>query len=266
MADEQSTDVTSVTDTSTNEDAQDTDAAFEELDSDDTGFEDGEETEESSESESEDDSAESDDEEEQEESAEDGEDVEESTEPQEKAAKTEESTDTKEQARKAYEARQAEKQARDQAKRDAQFEYIKAAEDDKDLALRQLQIDAYNNKIENNTQRLTNALDKAVGSIELFRTGSPAVKERLLRAVDQYEAMHIKKDQNGDPIEVTGDVFEFLQQEANSIQELLGDGARKQSKDKSGQKARTLTAPVKTPKKAKVDPDLAAFDEEAASW
>lgn len=160
----------------------------------------------------------------------------------------------------------AEKQAREQAKAAQQQEYLEQAEDDKDLALRQLQVDAYNNRVESMRNKLDSGIERAVASIELFRQGSPEVKEELARRLEDFEVKHVQYDQNGDPVNVTADVFDYLQKEADSIQRILNTGARNQTKAKSKAKARTETLPTRAPKEKAVDPDLAAFDEEVANW
>ena len=89
-----------------------------------------------------------------------------------------------------------------------------------------------------------------------------------------FESLFVVKDQNGDPIDVridptTGqkaDVNVYLQRQAQQIRLLAGEGAKVQQQAKQQQKSRTLTKPGNAPKKAKVDPDLAAFDEEAERW
>lgn len=163
----------------------------------------------------------------------------------------------------AYEAWKQREAKRQEAKITAQKDYLEAAEDDRDLALRQLQIDAYNNKVEANANKLQNGIDKAVAAIDLFQTGSPEVKEELVNALDDFERMYVRKDQNGDPIEVTGDVYQFLQTKAESIRKLTNVGVRQQVKDKTKTKSRTITAPAAKPKEAAKDPLLEAFDEEA---
>jgi hypothetical protein len=184
-------------------------------------------------------------------------------------AKPQEDKATTEEERKKYNDEQARKriadrESRAKAKEEAQQKYLDDAEDNRDLALRQLQIDAYNNKIESNTNKLQNGIDKALANIDLFNKGTPAVQNRLLRAVDQFELNNVVKDDNGDPIEVKGDIYQYLQEEAESIKELLGDGARQQEKSKQTQQSRTLTTPVKSPPKPKKDPMLDGFDEEVA--
>jgi hypothetical protein len=208
-------------------------------------------------------------EEEAEESEEDAKESQDSTEDEESEEEAPKKEPSTEEERKQYNDEQARKriadrEARMKAKEEAQQKYLDDAEDNRDLALRQLQIDAYNNKIESNTNKLTNGIDKALANIDLFKDGTPTVQKRLLRAVDQFEANNVVKDENGDPIEVKGDIYQYLQEEADSIKELLGDGARQQEKSKQRQKSRTLTTPVKTPVKPKKDPMLDGFDEEVA--
>lgn len=259
-------------DTSTNEEALDTDV---ELEDDTTSFDDVEDTEETEdlkdedtdtepldiEEESEDDEEQPEETEESEESS-DEEPEGEDTPPEEDKKSDYEGLSNKEAAAR----RVAEKQAREQAQKNDQQEYLRQAEDDKDLALRQLQVDAYNNKVERNRDRLDSGIERAVASIELFRTGSPEVKEELARRLEDFEAKHVQYDTYGEPVNVTGDVYEYLQREADSLQRILNTGARQQVKAKAKAKARTETIPSKTPKEPKVDPDLAAFDEEVAKW
>lgn len=259
-------------DTSTNEetpdtedttDLEDSDLSFDDGDDDDT-----EETDDSSEdeetdtepAESEEESEE--DEEPEEESKDDPESSDEETKEEDTPSKEDIKRNNQEQAAR----RIAEKQAREQAKAQQQQDYLQAAEDDRDLALRQLQVDAYNNRVEQVSNKLENGIERAVASIDLFRTGTPAVKEELARRLDDFERMHVQYDSNGDPVNVTGDVYQYLQTEADSIQRILNTGARTQTKAKNKAKARTDTLPTRAPKEPKVDPDLAAFDEEVAKW
>ncbi len=169
-------------------------------------------------------------------------------------------------AKQAYAQREQERLAREGAKAEAQQEYLNNAEDNRDLALRQLQIDAYNNRVQTNSDRLSNGIDKAVASIDLFRTGSPEAKEELANSLDDFERMYVQKDENGDPVQVSGDVFQYLQAKAASIQRLTEIGARQQGDAKTKQKSKTMRTPSQTPKEPKVDADLAAFDEEASTW
>ena len=129
-------------------------------------------------------------------------------------------------ARAQREAQQAE------ARRIQQEEYLQNAEDDRDLALRQLQIDAYNNKVSTNNTKLELGMDRAVASIDLFTSGSQVEKEALAASLDDFERMYIKRDSNGDAIEVQGDVYQYLQAKSDEIRRLTSVGARTESKAK----------------------------------
>lgn len=160
----------------------------------------------------------------------------------------------------------AERQEKERLKREQQEKYLQDAEDERDLALRQLQIDAYQNKVESNRNRLESGVDRAIAEIELLREGPPEVKEYLLSKVDEFERNYVKLDRNGDPVSVDGDIYEFLKKEEDSIRRLMGVGARQNARDKTKTRSKAIPRPSKTPKQPKVDPDLAAFDEEVAKW
>jgi hypothetical protein len=182
-------------------------------------------------------------------------------------------------------ARIAERKAKDEAEavrkksEEATIErYLEDAGDDEiERERRELNVEQYRireEKIVLNNDRIQSGIEKAVASIDLFRTGNPVVQEELASSLDSFEAQFIEKDKNGRPVSIkidpaTGkpaDVFQYLQRKADSIKKLTGIGARQQDKSKSNEKTRTLTPPVKAPKKAKTDPDLEGFDEEASRW
>lgn len=251
-----------VVDTSTTEETPDTDVALEDMD---VSFEDEEDTDESEDSEAEIEDTEPAESEEESKEDEQPEEQSEEVADEEKAEDTT-AEDTKKHNAEMAAKRIAERQAKEQAKQEQQQKYLDEAEDNRDLALRQLQVDAYNNKVESNQNKLTNGIERAVSSIDLFQTGAPEVKEALANALEKFEQMYVSYDSNGDPVAVKGDVYEYLQNEADSIRKILSIGARNQSKAKTNAKARTETLPTRAPKEPKVDPDLAAFDEEVAKW
>lgn len=263
-------------DTSTNEDTQDTeDVSLEDVEisfdeDDDDTEESDDDTEESAPTETES----------PEESEDDADESEDTTEDDSQDEEVPEQTDAQKAedlAKQAYEARKAARQAQAEAEavrkraEEANIErYLQeAAGDEVELARREIDVQNYRLKektIDLNTQALQTDLMRAVNDISLFKTGSDAVKNRLLRAVDQFEASFVVKDDKGRPLEIKGDIHQYLQQEAESIQELLGDGARIQDKSKTKQKSRTMTPPAKAPKQTKSDPMLDGFDEEAERW
>lgn len=182
--------------------------------------------------------------------------------------------------------RVAEKQAREQAKQQAQNEQLdqawnKAYTDAEQAGFDEAQarqfaaqamtaqqlINAnYENRVMQVTNQVTGDLNQAVASIPEFRSDNPIVREAMLAAVDNFEAMYVQKDQNGDPVQVVGDLQTFLQTEAQRIRQLTGLGASQQNDAKQEQKKRSMRTPSRTPRQPKVDPDLAAFDAEASSW
>lgn len=167
-------------------------------------------------------------------------------------------------------AKRAAEEAR-KAAEDATIErYLADAGDDADeRQRRENNVEQYRireEKISLNQERLETGIEKAIAKIPLFQTGSPEVQEELARSLDDFERMYVRKDANGRPLEVHHNVFEYLQAKADSIERLTGLGARQQVTSKTKQKTRVDTPPVRAPKKAKADPGLDAFDEEANRW
>lgn len=162
--------------------------------------------------------------------------------------------DPKEAARLAYEARQTEKAKRDADIAKRQEEYLAEAEDQQDLALRQLQIDAYTNKVENNINKLQNGYDTAIKDIDIFRNPTPEINEYLSDALDEFQAKHVQLDELGNPVSVTGDINQFLSKKASLVQKLTQVGARNERTAKAKQSSAVTPSPTSSPKKPKVDP------------
>ena len=190
---------------------------------------------------------------------------------------TESSDDKAEKAREAFKEREARRKAEQTLKEEREARekqdlerYLADAEDDADdFARREQAVGRYLLQKERaalNEERLQIGLDKAVADIDLFKTGSPEVKEALAVAVDDFERMFVRKDDNGNLLEVNGDIYKFLNDKAESIRKLTEVGKRQQAKSKENARARTETVPTKPPKEAKKDPYLDAFQEEANHW
>lgn len=176
-----------------------------------------------------------------------------------------------EEKQKAFNKEMAERRIRDKQQREAsikdqQDEYLNSAEDTRDLAVRQLQIDAYNNRVESNTNKLTNSYERAIKDFDVLRDPTPEIQAEIDAALDAFQAMHVKLDPYGNPIELQGDLYTYLQSKADSIKQLTGIGARQQQTNKVKEKSKTMTMPSRAPKQAKTDPDLDGFDEEASRW
>lgn len=164
--------------------------------------------------------------------------------------------DAKELARQAYQQRQREREERQAKVAQAQQEHLEQAQDEQDLALRQLQIDAYTNKVENNANRLQNGYDKAVNELEIFRDPTPEVKAVLDDALDEFESRFVQFDNLGNPVQVGGDIYQFLSNKADRISKLVQVGARNEKAGIAKQKSAVTPPPSTSPKKTKADPIL----------
>lgn len=167
-------------------------------------------------------------------------------------------------------ARQAKVEAEKKLE-DATIErYLRDAGDDAaELEKRQLSVKAYRvqqEAIRVNEDKLEAGIQRAVAQIPLFAKGSKAVQEELASSLDDFERMYVRKDEQGRPVEVLGNVFDFLQNKASSIERIRSDGATRQGKSKSKQKSKTITPPTRAPKKPKEDAVMAGFDDEAARY
>lgn len=242
-------------DTSTNEETQETDSA-DDLENDDTSFDidDAEETDESEESTDDAAATKSDDDE----SEESDEDVEESESTEDDTTKVDVA---KQRNNDAAQKRIAEREAKKQ--KDIE-EYLEDAKDDDDRAIREERLERYQDRVERTADKIETALDKAVAHIPELTNGSPAIKKALEDAYQTYLRTEVVYSNLGDPVRLNGDVFQYLQKEAEKLRDVRADGAREQEKKKSTQKSRTDLATTRAPKEAKSDPLLDAFDEEVA--
>lgn len=164
-----------------------------------------------------------------------------------------------------YERRQQEKEARQRTQQEGQQQYLDEAQDEQDLALRQLQIDAYDNKVERNTNNLTNSYERAIKDFDIFTNPSPEIQAELDDAIDSFQAKFVKVDEYGNPTEVKADMYAYLQSKADNIAKLTGLKAKAQVQNKSKEKSKAFKPPSRSPKEPKVDPELQAFNEEAYS-
>lgn len=164
------------------------------------------------------------------------------------------------------ERRLQEKEARIARVREAQAQYVAEAqenEDPLDAAVRQLQVDAYNNTVQRVESSVTNDYQRALNDNEILRNPDPVIQNRISKAIDAFQAQHVSIDQFGNPVDVRGDLYQYLQDEADDIARLTGIRNQRQTQSKEKQKSKALVTPTRSPKEPKVDPDLAAFDEEA---
>ncbi len=166
--------------------------------------------------------------------------------------------------------RQIQKEEREKQEAITLDRYLKEAKDDDDeLARRALQIEAYNVAKERavlNEEKLVSGITKAKADIPLLSSTDPIIQEQLGEALDEFQATRVVLNEYGDIVGVKEDVYQYLQRKANSISKLTGIGARQESQNKAKQKSRTMTTPSAKPKQGKSDPEMDAFDAEAARW
>jgi hypothetical protein len=177
---------------------------------------------------------------------------------------------TEEEKQKAFNKEMAEKriqakQQRENAIKQEQNNYVTESESDEQAVIRQLQVEAYNTKVEGLTNKLANGYERAIKDFPILVDSTPEVQAEINEAIDAFQDRYVKIDSYGNPTELKADLYQYLQTKAISIERLTAIGARKQVDSKAKEKSKTLTPPVRTPKTTKIDPDLAAFNEEAYS-
>lgn len=247
MADQESTNI------STLDEAQATETLNDSLSFDD---EETKETESSKQTENSDDTtdeADTDQQDDEDESSDDNADQSQDDESEEQESEPSEEEQRKQHNREAAERRIQEKQLRASSLKEQQDDYIQQADPDKpeDAALRQLQVDTYNSKIERNTDKLTTQYERAIKDFDVLSDKSPAVQREVALALDAFQAMHMKVDAYGNPSEVSGDLYQYLQSKADSIKELTGIGASQQVRNKGKEKSKAFTQPSRSPKQTK---------------
>lgn len=161
----------------------------------------------------------------------------------------------------------AEKQLREERKQrelaDIQ-RYLQEAEyDQEELARRETQVEQYHllkERAELNSQKLEVAFDRAVADIDLFKSPNPEVQAALDSAINDFAALYTTVDEQGNVLEVRGDIYQFLNNKADTIRKLTGVGARQEAQAKQNTKARTEPVPTRMPKEPKKDSDVSDFD------
>ena len=170
----------------------------------------------------------------------------------------------KEAARQAYQERQAKRAERENAiaeARDADLQHIaEQGADDEQIAIKELQWVNYQNTVTNNVDRLQTQFEQAKNSIEIFRNPSPAVQNLLDDAIDEFQAKNVSIDKMGNPINVRGNLTDFLTVKAGLIEDLVRHGEAEAKKNVAKAKAATTPKPNGSPRQAKTDKDLDDFD------
>lgn len=248
---------------------EDMEISFKDVSDDEAETFEEEESEEATKEESDEDDAETETEEvESEESKEESEESKDESEESEEADETQLSDEEKQ---KQHNREMAEKRIQEKRQREAEIkrqqdQYVSESEDETQLAVRQLQIEAYNTKVTTNESKLKTSYEKAMVDFPVLADRSVEIQAELDQALDTFQGLYVTIDAWGNPAEVRGDLYSFLQAKAESIQRLTKIGAKKESNAKSKGKANALTPPSRMPKSPKADEAMDAFDEEASRW
>jgi hypothetical protein len=115
--------------------------------------------------------------------------------------------------------------------------------------VRELQVVTYNNQVDNNKTKLENSYQTAIKDFDILRDADPAIQKELDDALDAFEAKHVSIDAYGNPIEVSGDLYTFLKNKADSIERLTRKGAAQQVKSKGKEKSKVFTPQLVHPSK-----------------
>lgn len=171
-------------------------------------------------------------------------------------------------AREAFKRREAERKLREerQARERQDLErYLQEAEGDEvELVKRQAEVQRHlinQERAQLNQEKLDVQMTRAVSELNLKNVDS-RTKEYVARALDKFEAINVVRDDNGNIMDVKGDVYQYLKEEMDFIKDFQGVGAREQTKKKAAEKTRTVQKPTRTPKEPEKDPDIDAFDKE----
>lgn len=172
-----------------------------------------------------------------------------------------------EMAKEAYKRREAERKLREERNAREQENlnrYLQEADDDEvELAKRQLEVQQYQLHKQQSAfteSQLELGIQRAYNGIDLLKDKRPEIQEEFSKALDDFERMYVVKDNQGNPVEVKADVYQYLQDKADSIRRIQGVGERKAGDDLKKAKAATIKPPSRTPKEPKQDSDLADFD------
>ena len=258
MADDTSTSIDHEVDTSVTDDTStDNDVDLEDIEVDITDIEDNDDEEVAEESDTDD----------SEEAADDESDEEADTEQSEEAEPELSAEERQKQLNNEMAQRRIqEREARIARVREAQQAYVAEAsqnEDPLDAAVRQLQVDAYNNTVDKVESTVKNDYQRALNDFEVLRTSDPVIQAEIDDAINAFQAQYLTIDQFGNPVDLRGDLYATLQAKADSIAKLTGIRAKRQEQSKGREKSKTLVTPTRAPRTPKKDPDLEAFDEEA---
>ena len=185
----------------------------------------------------------------------------EATEPETEAEEAEESVelDPKDEARRRYEERQAFKQEQRQRIETQNKDYVDEAENDIDQRVRAMEVQRYQEIVENTQEKLVNEFERAKAdpSLQIFNRESQEFNQKLYdKVIRDYNAGYINYDTNGNMIGVKGSLFQHLTETAELFQGAVKSGAIQQVRAGRQMKATADIKPAASPKETAKDPIL----------
>ena len=171
--------------------------------------------------------------------------------------------DPKEEARRRYEERQAAiAERRDRIQNQGQ-EYIKAGEDEYDQRLRAMEVDRFNELVENNETKLINEFERAKANpdLQIFNPDNPEAfnAKAYAKALKDYNAGYVQYDNQGNIVQVKGSLFEHLTETAELLRGAVQSGAVQQVRATRKMQSTADPKPAAPRKETQKDPILEAL-------
>lgn len=188
-------------------------------------------------------------------------DEEEESSSEDKNQKSEQELDPEE-SRKAEARRRYEERERVRAERRARVEehtrdYVDSAEDETDKRIRAIEVQRYNEIVENNENVLINDFDKAKTNpdLQIFNPDSDQFNQKLYeKAIKDFHDGQIVYDDNGNMVKVKGSLYKHLTEMADIFHGAIRSGEFQQVRAQRKMTASADIKPVATPKATKKDP------------
>lgn len=170
--------------------------------------------------------------------------------------------DPKEEARKRYEERQRVKEQRRAQIETQGREYVEQGEDEYEQRLRAMEVERYAQRVEANESKLLTDFERAKADpkLSIFNPDSPEFNERAYsKAITDFERGYMEFDNNGNPVDVRGSLYQHLADTADIILGAQRQGAVQQAKATQNNRSKGEGKPAAQPKEAKKDPIMEAL-------
>lgn len=167
--------------------------------------------------------------------------------------------DPKEEARRRYEERQAFKEQQRSQIQSQNKDYIDEAENDYDQRLRAIEVQRYQEIVENTQEKIVNDFERAKAdpSLQIFNPESPEFNQKAYdKAIRDYNAGYINYDSRGNMIGVKNSLYNHLTETAELIRGAVKEGAIQQVRAGRQMKATADIKPAASPKERTKDPIL----------